>query len=282
MILDDLQNALPALPKKLGRAARYALDNPERIALDSMKVTAEKLGVTAPTLLRLARHFDFETYDHFRGAFKELVQPSFGTRAKALRVGVETRKAGELASCMLESAHQNTERSLAELDENQLSEVARRIRHARRCILFGSGPAYTLASYMRATGQMALPNLQLVGLELATGREAVAHVTSDDVVIGIGVSPYTLRTVSGLKFAHEVGAHTIVLTDRRSSPLAEHADMLLLCETDSPHYYPSMVSVCFMIEMILASVVSEGGDAELASIKTFESARKESNFYLRP
>lgn len=280
MILDDLQKALPALPKKLALAARYALDNPDRIALDSMKITAENLGVTSPTLLRLARHFGFETYDRFKDSFKTLVRPSFGVRAKALRIGVETRKTGELATHLLESAQQNTARVLAELDQDQLSDVARMIRNARRCLLFGSGPAQTLAAYMVTTGQMALPNLQLVGLELAAGLEAMAHVTEDDVVIGIGVSPYNRRTLDGLRTAREAGAATIVLTDRRSSPLAEHASKLLLCGTESPHFYPSMVSVCFVIEMLLATVVSEGGEAELASIRKFESVRKNSNAYL--
>lgn len=279
MILDDLQNALPELPKKLAHAARYALDNPDRIALDSMKETAQNLGVTAPTLLRLARHLEFENYDQFRDSFKTLLQPSFGSRANALRTGVETRHAGELAIQLLESAQRNLELALSELDKNQLSEVAEVIRGANRCFLLGSGPSHSLATFMRATGQMALPNLQLVGLELTTGREAMAQVTDRDVVIGIGISPYVRRTVEGLQYAREAGANTIVLTDRRSSPLAEYANTLFVCGTESPHYYPSMVSICFMIEMLLATIVSEGGEAELSGIGKFEKARKENGAY---
>jgi len=54
-INQKLTDALPGLPNKLARATRYALDNPDRIAFDSMRTVASACDVASPTMLRLAR-----------------------------------------------------------------------------------------------------------------------------------------------------------------------------------------------------------------------------------
>ena len=84
-ILHKLRNTLPDLPKKLALAARYALDHPDQVALNSMRSIATEVGVTSTTMLRLARQLGYESYDDFRASFQsELVRGVFGTRADAL------------------------------------------------------------------------------------------------------------------------------------------------------------------------------------------------------
>ena len=277
----ELRRKLPELPKKLALAARYALDNPDRIALDSMRTSATAVGVTSTTMLRLARQMGFESYEDFRAGFQaELLESSFGARAGALHTGTKRNGQATLADKIHEATEQNIRSALARLDPSELSKMAQIMREAHACYLVGSGSLFWLAALMKTTGTMVLPNLRLVGAEYAVAAEAIGQLSPDDVVICLGINPCAIRTIDALHYAREQGAHTIAMTDRPSSPLAENAEFVFCADTKSPHYYPSVVAMMQLIETLLATVVAEGGHEELERIEQFEAQRKATASYV--
>ncbi|WP_424988299.1 MurR/RpiR family transcriptional regulator [Microbulbifer sp. S227A] len=280
-ILEKLQKELPGLPKKLALAARYALDTPDRIALNSMRSAAAEVGVTSTTMLRLARQMGFDSYDDFKACFQDkLLTTGFGARAGALRhQNASDTSRTTLTQEMLAASTDNLAGTLNEANLQHLSRVARLMREAPAVYLVGSGSLFWLASIMKTTGSMILPNLRLVGTEFAVAAEGLSQVTGQDVVIGFGVNPCATRTIEAMRFVRARGAHVVAMTDRPSSPLTEHAEFTFCAGTQSPHYYPSITAMMALVEMMLATVVAEGGAIELDRIKALEAHRKASASY---
>ena len=280
-IRQNLREALPNLPKKLALAARYALDYPDRIALDSMRTTAKEIGVTSPTMVRLAKQLGFDGYEEFKAGFQsELVATGFGSRADLLRNAEQASVGDPLPSKIMKVAETSIQNTFSQLDMQSLSAAAEKMRNAPACYLVGSGSLYWLASVLKTTGSMALGNLRLVGIEISSPEEALGGITDKDVVICFGSNPCALRTIRAKEHAKRVGATVISFTDRPSSPLAVDADHAFCAETHSPHYYPSMVSLMAVVETLLATVVATGDGSELKRIETHEKLRKESAAYL--
>lgn len=287
-ILYALRVALPDLPKKLAQAARYALEHPDQMALNSMRGTAAEVGVTSTTMLRLARHLGFVSYDDFRASFqKELVRGVFGARADALHQqqkstfsSVEDDGRGSLCNRLIEAAETNVGQLRNTLRQEELEEIAALIRKAPDVYLVGSATLFCLASAMKITGNMILPNLRLVGAEYSVAAEAMGNLTEDDVVIGIGLNPQAKRTIEAMQFARTRGAHLVAITDRPSSPVAEGAEFVLCGETSSPHFYPSLTSIMVIIEALLATIVASGDGAELRRVQDFEAIRKSNDRYI--
>lgn len=280
-VLQKLRHKLPNMPKKLAQTARYALDNPHYIALNSMRATALEAGVTSTTMLRLARHIGFDSYEDFRVAFQSRFVPvGFGSRAGALRQRHSKDITLSLSQQILQSAEQNIHQLSLELVQKDMSDVARHLRHAPVCYLVGSGSLYWLALMMKNTGGMILPNLRMVGSEYSVAAEAMSNITKDDMVIGFGVNPYAQRTINALSFAKEQSAIAVAITDRPSSPIALASDFAFYAKTTSLHYYPSMIPLMAIIEVILATVVAEGDGTEILRIQKFERVRKEHVDYI--
>lgn len=276
-----LRQEMPNLPKKLALAARYSLDHPDRIALNSMRSSAKAVGVTSTTMLRLARHLGFENYEEFKTSFQtQLVSTGFGARAGALHRREQDEESVSLADQILASSHDNLQSTLSFGNLTQLSDIAHLIRAAPKCLLVGSGAAYVMATLMKSTGSMILPNLRVIGPEYAVAAEDVGVLTDKDVVIGFGLNPCATRTIEALRFSKAQGAITIAITDRPSSPMVEHAEYAFFAETGSPHYYPSVGATVALIETLLATVVAEGGEEEQNRIKTFEENRKLTDGYI--
>lgn len=280
-IIQDLRRALPDLPKKLALAAEYAIDKPDRIALDSMRTSATAVGVTSPTMLRLARHLGFESYETFRARFQdELVQTGFGTRAGALRRRSETQDGNRaLLERMHEAQMDNLNAASTGIDTQALTQIVTLLHRAPSVHLVGTGSLFWLAAMMKTTGSMVLSNLRLVGSEFAVASEGLGHLSPQDVVVTLGVNPCAARTIEALRFANAAGSTTVALVDNAASPLAVEADFYLCAPSRSPHYYPSMVSMTMLVELVLATALAEGPEETLDRINDLEARRRQSSAY---
>jgi len=278
-LVSKMANALPDLPKKLALAARYAIDNPDRIAFDSMRSVAATLNVASPTMLRLARTFGYESYEAFRSEFQASVsEPSFTKRAAGLRSAFDRGMKDEIARGIADAATENLGKTIGTLNSDDIERFAVKVRSAPRTFIIGTGSMHWLAALMQSTGVIALSGLRKDDVAGATSVEALASITNADVVLALGIAPYAKRTIEAVLMAKARGAETFCITDRRSSPLLHHCDTAFLAATDSPHYYPSIVAVMLVVEILLAATIA--GTASIERIQAFDRARKETGAYL--
>ncbi len=281
-ILEILAQRIPDLPPKMASAARFSLDNPDYIALNSMRSAATKCGVTSPTMLRLARLLDFDSYTDFKNAFQQsVIADGFKDRAKKLTKNEISDGQKSILQSITESAVMNLEKTLTGSNPDDLTTMARLLLSARTPYVIGLGSLHSVATFMQVTGRMTLPGLRVPRLGEYTLIETLGAIGSEDVVLVLSVSPYAKGTADALRFAKERNATIMVITDRRSSPLLEFADYYFLTATSSLHYYPSFISTVAVIEALLATVVAEGGDEVLNRIAKIESIREKSGAYLK-
>ena len=87
------------LAPELQRAARWVADHPSETGLLSMRQQALSAGVSAPTMVRLARALGFEDYAALRRPFQDAMAGrtlDFGSRASALQAAPDATRAGRL------------------------------------------------------------------------------------------------------------------------------------------------------------------------------------------
>ncbi len=279
-ISERLTKALPTLPKKLGIAARYALDCPERIALDSMRTVATSCNVASPTMLRLARIVGYNSYEDFRAEFQQnFVAQGFGTRADALKSAATLGEGDQLIDRIAQAATRNTAHAIQLLDASVVEEFAQSVKKSRRTYILGSGSSmHWMAAMMASVGEMALTGIRSNLLGLPTSLETIASIDSNDTLLVMSVSPYSRNSIEAAAFAKARKAKVFALTDKRSSPLLEHADRVFFAPTESPHYYPSVVSTVLMVEILLSAAVAASDT--LDRIKQIELVQNKSGAYL--
>src|SRR4030095_7962942 len=86
--LAPIARRYPDLAPRLQRAARFIVDNPDQIAVRSMRAIARRAAVARATMVRLARALDFADYDDLRDVFIRRVEAAataHAPRARALQ-----------------------------------------------------------------------------------------------------------------------------------------------------------------------------------------------------
>jgi len=125
---------------------------------------------------------------------------------------------------------------------------------------------------------MAVPNLRVPRNSGNGLIEGLIPINSGDVILTMAYNPYSKQSIDASKFAISRGARMIYLTDSKAAPLAAEAEVLMLQKTDSPQFYPSMVSVVSALETLIAVVVARSGDRALNAITDYVEIRKNDDY----
>lgn len=284
LILEAMTNAYPSMPKQLRRAAKYILENPEEVALQSMRRVSVEAGVAPTTLTRLCTQLDFENYNDFRAIFERSVKqrgPNFANRTEwlqALATDAPDHN-GQLIAQYSEASLQNLALAMHENSAAQLMEAVKLMQEAKVVYVTSVGAMYYLAGYFQSVGEMIMPRMKLVDPLGAVGINDLSRMGEHDVLFVLSFEPYAKGSVKSAHFAGMVGAKLIVVTESRAAPAAANADSLLLVSTKSPLFYPSQTAVVALLELLLALLAAEGGARVLGRLKDIESFRSNTSVY---
>jgi DNA-binding MurR/RpiR family transcriptional regulator len=280
-LLETLFKATPTLTPKLKSVAKVILDNPNLVATTSMRALASRAGVTPPTMIRLATTLGFENYESFRQVFQATVnEQNFEDRANWLQFSSATDGIAPIVQEIAESGLGNIRQFFQELDLDALTTAADIILEAPNVYVVAAGGVHWLASYLNYVGKMAIPQMRLPRTSGNGLIEGLIPVCKGDVVLAMAYQPYARHGIEASEFALSRGARLIYLTDSRAAPLASEAEVLILQKTESPQFFPSMISVMAAIEILVSVIVARSGDTAISNIADYSEVRKKSNFYI--
>ena len=288
-LLEALFQKAPDLSPKLKLAARLVLDKPNLVATTSMRALARRAGVAPPTMIRLARELGFDNYESFKQVFQASINDQkFDNKAGWLNLenraswlqqqSDEISGIASIVSELADSGHDNIQDLYQNLDLEMVCKAADMIINAPVVYVVSAGAAHWMAAYLQYVGKMAVPNLRVPRTSGNGLIEGLIPINSGDVILTMAYNPYSKQSIDASKFAISRGARMIYLTDSKAAPLASEAEVLMLQKTDSPQFYPSMVSVVSALETLIAVVVARSGERAIAAISDYVEIRKNDDY----
>lgn len=283
-IFKRIRKQIDTLTPELQRAARWVADHPSETGFLSMRQQARSAGVSAPTMVRLARALGFADYASLRRPFQDAMAGrslEYGSRASALQAAPEgtriARLAQELAGSQLEDV-----RSVQALNAPaQIEAVVRAIAGASRVGFLGVRASFGIAfQFCYAYSLIARNGVLFDGLG-GILHDQVEVLDRHDVLIAISQSPYSAPTVESVQAAAARGVTIIALTDSALSPLARAATHTLRFRADSVSFFPSMIAPLALAELLLARLAARGGKAVLERLAQVERRLTSQRAYWR-
>ena len=280
-VLDQLFQLTPNLSPKLQKAARTVLDNPGMVAVSSMRSMAQRAGVAPPTMLRLAQQLGFDSWDEMKILFQQaLTRDGYSDKARGLKALAHSRGESGLFAELSDSAHRNIDSIYHDDHYKAVSAAADIVLSAPRTYVIGAGSAHWMAAYLQYATSIAIPTLVAPRANGNDITEGLIRIESTDCLIAISSNPYARKTVEAMTFATEKGAKLVYITDSLAAPMAAKADVLITGSTDSPMYFPSMVSVVASIEALMAVIVSHSRKETIDAIAEQDALRSKFRVYV--
>jgi len=230
------------LPGQLQLCARYLIDHPHEVGLQSMRTLAANAEVQPNSFVRLARHLGFE---------------------------------GSMAEACLE----NTEKMFAQQSVADLERAVDMMINARRVYVLGLGLAYPLAYNFWYVARMGFDHFILTPSHGSLPSDDIIRIDERDCLVAMTFQPYRRDTLAAVQRARKTGAKIIGITDSSAASLCREADIGLVAPTHTPQFFHSNSAVTALLESLCALLVVRGGDAAHEAVEAFHSARWEENIY---
>lgn len=248
-IVVRLQAQFAELPPALARVAKHVINYPLETTGLSIEALSRVTESGQASIVRLVHNLGFESFRSFKLA---LAAQCGGMQAAGLppqSVDAVERLRREMAESLDRTGHL--------LDRAALDEVARAIARSRHVNIYGGGVSAMVGEILAA--KLLRAGIWAVSYADANlGLEVIGPVSRDAIAIAISDSGTTMETVRLLRAARAAGAETIAMTSWPTSPLAAHADHLLLtsaiAQPPSPGFVTSLVAQIFVLQALVEAI----------------------------
>jgi DNA-binding MurR/RpiR family transcriptional regulator len=268
-----IRESYATLPSQIQVAARFVLDNPQEVALLSMREQSRRAGVPAATMTRLAGLLGFAGFDEMRsiyvGAVRESVDP-FSSRAEGLVL--RHREVGEsgISAQMVDKISSSVANLRLARQKEALLAATRLLSKARRVYCAGQRSAFPIAYHFAYLyGYFSEKPILLDGPG-DIGSDRLNHSSPDDAVLVISMEPCAFRSVEVAQYAHAHGIPLVSITNSELSPVGRVADVSILVDLQSPSFFDAMTSAFAACEVLVAMLAGLEGEKVPAAVRKSE------------
>ena len=255
---DDLARAItdayPQLPNRLQGIARFALGNPDAMALSTVAAIAQEAGVPPSAIIRFANALGYPGFTDLQRIYRErLVARSATYRERIEQMRRTGGDKGHIIPQLIDSSIHELERLRDHFDALRLEAATALILAASTVHLLAQRRAFPVAGYL-AYG-LAQLEVRAFLLDSVGGmlRQQVGAIGSDDVLLVASFRNYTAEVIEATELAREKGATIIAITDHPVSPLARLAKVTIEIGDDPSVPFRSLVApLCAAQALVMA------------------------------
>jgi DNA-binding MurR/RpiR family transcriptional regulator len=246
------------LSPQLKQIAQFALDDPNRFALETVVAISTAVGVQPSAMIRFAKSFGYSGFSDLQRVFKlRLIEGAPSGREQIYDHHEELEDAAR--DNPISFLRDFTDASAASLNwlkedinEAQLRKAIEMVDNARQIYVIGQRRAFPVSSYL----SYGLTRLEyrchlLDGVGGMTQQQA-ATMTSEDLLIAVSYAEYAKEVVEIVKDVHIRGIPVLTITDNLSSPLATYSmQSFTVRESDVHRFRPLTGSIVLAQTLIL-------------------------------
>lgn len=232
---DQLRQAIteqfPKLSRRLQDIARFALDNPRDLAIETVAVIARRAGVQPSAMIRFANTFGFSGYSEMQRVFQSALLervPSYNERMRQSMAMDDSGSPNNASEILQEFCASNVVslRHLADVvPPAQLETALDMLSEAQVIHLLALRRSFPVAAYLAYALSHSERRAHLLTGTAGLLGEQAGLMTPADLLLTVSATPYAPETVATVEQAARRGVPIIAITDSPVSPIARLATL---------------------------------------------------------
>jgi DNA-binding MurR/RpiR family transcriptional regulator len=256
------------------RVARALLADYPSAGLRTAASLAKDAGVSAPSVVRFAAAIGLESFSALQSALRDELslrsqgplgrvqwQAEDGSNAEML-VRRATALAGDAVSSLASIPPTEIDRAIDLLADS-----------SRRLFLTGGRFSSALAQHLAINLEPIRPRVRLVTDPFGADMIRVVDLAARDIYLLIDFHRYQRSTVELARLAKRRGASIILITDRKLSPAASDADVVLPINVSAPSPFYTLSAGIMLVELLVIPVFHRLGKKGEQRMGTWDAFR---------
>ena len=261
------------------RIADVILSDYDKVAYMTAAKLGETCGVSESTVVRFATELGFSGYPEMQKAIRDLLRTRL-TPNQRIAVSNSLPESADPLTGVLTADVARIKQTLEKLDRAAFDHAVEALCRAEQIYIFGSRSSATLAYFLSFNLELTAENIKLIAPSSASEVfEQILSIHEGDVLFVISFPRYSKKAVDAAKYARAQGATVIALTDSSLSPLAAHADHLLIAESDMVSFVDSLVAPLSVLNAIMVAVAGKKQEEITARFDRLERLWDEYDVY---
>lgn len=259
---DDLRTEISAqyttLSNRLQQVARFALDNPDAMALETIAEISRRAEVQPSTMIRFAKAFGFDGFSDMQRLFRShLVDraPRYRERIHDLQAGGDQslKTPDGILSHFVEAGVNALRHMREEIAADKMERAVRLLKTARTIHVVGQRRSFASASYLAYGFYQLGTACHLIDNIGGMFEQQTQQIAKGDVLVAISFPPYATETVTIAERAARLGVPVIAITDAALSPLRPLSVVSFEIEEASVKGFRSLsATMCLAVSLVVS------------------------------
>jgi DNA-binding MurR/RpiR family transcriptional regulator len=264
---DELRTAIldcyEDLSKRLQQIARYVLDEPNAVALETLAVIGERAGVQPSAIVRFAKAIGFDSASQMQKVIRDgLIAGSavLGYSERVRQFSENARSGGGPADVLAEFVEGNVLalNNLRELvDGADLRTAVDLIAAAETVYVVGFRRSLPVSSYLAYSLQQLNKRTIFVDGVGGLTRQQIQAIGPRDLLIDVSFHPYADETIQAVQHAAAHEAKVLSISDSLVSPTAKPATLALQVKDAEIRKFRSLAATMCLVQAIVISYAFE-------------------------
>lgn len=256
-LLERLSSVHDATPSEKKLLDFFEAGYPQ-IAFANLAEISARNGVSKATVTRFVRRLGYENFHVFIRSLRQEVAQNFDSPKERHAHEVPSPTPVRHLKNTFESAANDLQRTLAQTDEATFARVLALLADPNRPLyLMTVASGQGILRYFYTLMKFSRKNLHMLGGDTSTLGHEIMDIDENAVLFAQAIDRHAMATLAVLKYFHQQGCQTILLTNRHSSPLLQYAHHTLFVHTEGQRTFKSRCSALVMLEAILAGVTEQ-------------------------
>lgn len=255
-----------------------------QIAFENLEKISETCKVSKATVTRFVRRLGYDDFRSFSRSLKDEVSQNFDSpidrRARAAQRPSETDAPCDILNTHLKLGQYNLQRTIDQIDGEAFAKVAHLLSDTTRPLfLLSAATGRMLLGYFYLLAKYQRPNIHLLA-----GTDRLAHdlldASPNSVLFVTNFDRYPTSVLATMRYFKEIGAETVLISNRRSSPLLRYANHTLFVHTEAETVFKSRVPMLVMLEALVSCMGPSNNQENNTRFDHMEKLFRELGVYL--
>lgn len=262
---EELREAILArydsLSKRLQQIARYVLDEPNAVALETLAVLSERSGVQPSAIVRFAKTFGFDGATQMQRLFRDGLLSAnaslgYSERVREFAKAVDGKRVDDPGQVLTEFVEGNVlamQHLGDSLDRTRLAGAVELISQAATVYVAGFRRSFPVAAYLAYSLHQVDKKTVFIDSVGGMTRQQIHGISPDDLLLLVSYRPYAEEAVHLIDAAVDCGAGVLSITDSPVSPVAKPATLVLQVKEAEIRKFRSLsTSMCLAQALVIS------------------------------
>ena len=272
-----------SLSKRLQQIARYVLDEPNAMALETLAVLAERTGVQPSAIVRFAKSFGFDGATQMQRLFRDgllsgTAPLGYGERVREFAQNVEGKAVGDPGQVLGEFVEGNV-LALQNLGKivgrDDLAQAVKLISQAETVYVAGFRRSFPVAAYLAYSLLQVDKRTVFIDSLGGMSLQQVHAIGARDLLIAVSYHPYAEEAVHVVDAAVERGCKVLSISDSLVSAVAKPASLVLQVREAEIRKFRSLSASMCLAQALVISYAFAASPATAAGKKPAAASRRE-------